>query len=88
MSPTSAPAGGVDVKWMDCTLCDGVDTTNDCSACGAERKLPLPGWSASMTQVPGPTELTVEPEIVHTPALEPSMLKLTGSPELAVALTV
>ncbi|MEP6978709.1 MAG: hypothetical protein ABI948_11715 [Thermoleophilia bacterium] len=32
--------------------------------------------------------MTVEPEIVQTPALEPSMLKATGSPELAVALIV
>jgi hypothetical protein len=38
--------------------------------------------------VPAPTGLTVEPEIVQTPALDPSMLKLTGSPELAEALTV
>ena len=35
--PTTAPAGGVDVKVIVCTLWDGAGlvTANDCCACGA-----------------------------------------------------
>jgi hypothetical protein len=47
----------------------------------------LPAWSAFTVQVPAPTRETVAPDTVHTPALLGAALKLTGSPELAVAET-
>jgi hypothetical protein len=37
-------------------------------------------------QVPAPTRETLEPETVHTPALDAAALKLTARPELAVAV--
>jgi hypothetical protein len=40
-----------------------------------------------MVQVPSPTSETVEPETVHTPALDGAAEYATGSPELAVAAT-
>ena len=45
----------------------------------------MPDWFALTVQVPAPTRETVEPETVQMPALLAAALKLTGSPELAVA---
>ena len=39
-------------------------------------------------QVPAPTNATVDPVTVQAPALDAAAEKVTGSPELAVALTV
>ena len=50
--------------------------------------MPFPGWSALTVHVPPATKETVEPEIVHTPALAGAMLKATARPELAVAETL
>ncbi len=41
-----------------------------------------------MTQVPTPVNDTVEPEIVHTALADGSMVSVTGSPEVAVAVAV
>jgi len=35
--PTSAESGGVDVKVIDCTLCEGMPTAKDCSTSEAGR---------------------------------------------------
>ena len=45
----------------------------------------MPDWFAFTVHVPVPTRETVEPETVQTPELLPAALKLTASPELAVA---
>lgn len=38
--------------------------------------------------VPAPVSEMVDPDIVHTPALPAAIVKVTVSPELAVALTL
>ena len=49
----------------------------------------LPGWLASMTQVPTPMNDTVEPEIEHTVVAVASIVNVTGRPDgVAVAVTV
>src|SRR5438309_11630235 len=83
-----APPGGVELKLIDCTLSDGVVTVNDCCTCTAGWNVPLPDWSAFTVHVPAPTNATVAPETVHTPALLASAENATGSRELAVAETV
>ena len=50
--------------------------------------MPLPAWSALIVQVPEPTNETVEPDTVHTPALAGAALNVTARPELAVPLTM
>jgi hypothetical protein len=52
----------------------------------AEIVPPFPGWVAVMEQVPTAIIVTVFPETVHTRGVVEA--KLTGSPELAVALMV
>ena len=52
-----------------------------CWAWRAAWYLVLPAWLASMTQVPGLSKVTVEPEIEHTERLAGSMLKVTGLPD-------
>ena len=46
----------------------------------------LPAWLAAIVQVPAATPVTVEPETVQMVVV--SELNVTGSPELAVALSV
>ena len=41
-----------------------------------------------IVQVPAPVSETVDPDTVHTPALPAAIVKVTVSPELAVALTL
>ena len=48
----------------------------------------MPAWLALIVQVPAPTKLTVEPEIVQIPALPVTIVKVTASPELAEAVTL
>ena len=57
-----------------------------CVACGAGLKLPLPAWLAATMQRPAAIALTVLPETLQM--LGERLLKVTGSPEDAVALTV
>src|SRR6185295_10016852 len=63
-------------------------TANDCCTCDAGFQLASPAWLALMTQVPAPMNDTVEPAIVHTVLAEASMVNVTVSPEVAVAVTV
>ena len=88
MEPTAEPAGGVELKLIDCTLSEGVVTAKDCCTCTAGWNVPLPAWSALTMQVPAPTNDTVEPETVHTPALLGSAENATAKPELAAAATM
>ena len=48
----------------------------------------MPAWLALIVQVPAPTKVTVEPEIVQTPAPPAAIVKVTARPELADAVTV
>jgi hypothetical protein len=50
--------------------------------------LVLPGWLASTWHVPTVLKSTVFPEMVHTPVLDESMVKVTVKPDVAVADTV
>ena len=86
--PAVAPTGGVEVKLIVCTLSDGVVTANDCCTCTAAWNVPFPGWSALTVHVPAPTNDTLAPATVHTPALLASAENATASPELDVADTV
>ena len=52
--------------------------------CGAALKLALPAWLAATTHEPAVTPVTVLPATVQTPVVVE--LKVTGNPELAVAL--
>jgi len=64
-------------------------TVIDCWTWGAAFQLVLPAWLASTTQVPAPAKLTTPAEIEHAPeVLEPSIVKLTVRPEVAVAVGV
>ena len=87
-APMTAPPGGVELKLIDCTLRVGVATANDCCTCAAGWNDPLPAWSALTMHVPAPTNDTVEPETVQTPALLASAENVTARPELAAAATV
>ena len=79
----------------DCTVCDGVDeaiakfaaglTVKLSATSGAAAYLELPAWLASIVQVPVATSVTVVPETVQTEAVAEE--KLTGSPEVAVAVS-
>ena len=88
--PAVAVDGAVDVKLIDCTLCDGVAlrTENDCCACGAARYLVSPGWFASIVHVPAPIGVTVEPVTAQMPASAGSAVNTTGSPDPAIAETM
>lgn len=48
----------------------------------------LPGCEAMISQASAPMKLTTLPLTVHTPVSSMWMAKLTGRPELAVAVTV
>jgi hypothetical protein len=48
----------------------------------------LPAWFARTVHIPSPVSETVDPETVHTPALDGAAAYVTVSPELAVAATV
>src|SRR4051794_21172914 len=85
--PTRALAGAVEVNEIVCGDLAAALTAKLCCFCGAACQLPFPAWSARTTQVPAPSKLTVEPPSEQTPALAAAMLKLTGRPALAVALT-
>src|SRR4051794_21075758 len=69
-------------------LCTPRATANDCCTSGAGLNVALPGWSASITHVPTLVNDTVAPAIVHTPAASALIENVTGSPEVAVAVTV
>jgi hypothetical protein len=56
-------------------------TVTVCWAWGAAWYLVLPAWLASMTQVPGLSKVTVEPEMEHAELLAGSMLKVTWLPD-------
>jgi hypothetical protein len=88
--PTAGAGGGVDLNVIVCGLAGGggTVTVNDCCTCGAAWYVPLPAWFALIVQVPAPTNDTVEPLIVQTPALAAAIVKVTARPELAVAETV
>ena len=87
--PTVVAGGAVDVKVIDCTLCDGIPlrTENDCLTWGAARYLESPGWFALIVQVPAPMGVTVESVTLHTPASAGSAVNTTGNPDPAVAET-
>src|SRR5260370_10788707 len=78
-------AGGVEVIVI---VCEPRPTAKDCWTCGAARELPLPAWFAGSGHVPPPTNATLAPETVQTPALPAEGEKATARPELAVAVTV
>jgi hypothetical protein len=48
----------------------------------------LPGWLASITQVPAAVKDTVEPAIEHTAVAAALIVNETGRPEVAVDVTV
>jgi hypothetical protein len=83
--PTTAVVGADDVKVI---VCEPLPTANDCCTCGAALKLVFPAWLASMTHVPTALKLTVEPLMEHTEVALESMVKVTVSPDVAVAVTV
>ncbi len=57
-----------------------------CPTVGAAKYALLPAWLASTPQLPGFSSVTTFPEMLQLPL--GTSEKLTGSPELAVALTV
>lgn len=62
-------------------------TAKVCCTCGAAEKEPSPPWSALRVQVPALTSVTTPLGLtVHTAAV--AVLKLTGKPDEAVAVTV
>ncbi len=63
-------------------------TAKLCCTCGAAFQFALPTWLALITQVPAPMKLTLLPAIEHTPLALASMVKATGSPDVAVPVTV
>jgi hypothetical protein len=81
MSPNTLSGSGLKV-----IVCDWEATVKLRETCGAGLKLALPAWLASIVQVPAETIVTVDPETVQT--LVVRVLKVTTSPELAVADTV
>ena len=84
-SPTSAFAGAVEVNMI---VCAAFPTRISCRACGAALNVVFPGWSASITHMPGPMNDTVAPESMQTLVATGSIARATVSPEDAVALTV
>ena len=82
--------GGDDVKLIDWTLCEAasVPIENDCCTGGAGLNLLLPRWVALIVHVPSPMRWTFTPVTLQIPALSPSVPNSTGSPELALALTL
>ena len=88
--PTAAPFGGLDVKLIDWTLCDGASEPieNDWSAAGAGRYLLLPLCDALIVHVPSPIRWTIAPVTLQMPALLLSAPNSTGRPEVALALTM
>ena len=85
-----AVEGGVEVKLIVWSLSDGagLPTMNDCCTCVAGWKASSPGWLASSVHVPASMAVTVSPEIAHTGALDWATATDTGSPEVAMAVTV
>ena len=80
--PTTASVGAVEVTWM---VWLALATWNCWVACCAASKYVLPAWSAVTTQVPTPTNDTVEPEIVHTVGVVvPKTIGLPDAPPVAV----
>ncbi|SDD68604.1 hypothetical protein SAMN05192589_10888 [Paracidovorax valerianellae] len=62
-------------------------TAKVCCTCGAAEKDPSPPWSALRVQVPALISVTTPLGLtVHTVAV--AVLKLTGKPDEAVAVTV
>ena len=66
----------------------GLPTAKDCCTGAAEWNVASPGWLASIVQVPASSAVTVAPEIAQTDALDWATASATGSPEVAVAVTV
>ena len=85
LPPTTALDGAVLVNEMDCAA---LFTVNDCCICGAAFQLLLPAWLASIVQVPPVRKVTTPAEMEQTEALDGSMVNVTGSPEVAVAVGV
>ena len=54
----------------------------------AALKFELPAWLASIAQLPAAVKLTTPPEMEQLALVVESMVKVTGSPELAVAVGV
>ena len=63
-------------------------TVKVCWTWGAALKLELPAWLASIVQLPAAVKLTTPPEMEQLAEVVESMVKVTGSPELAVAVGV
>ncbi len=64
----------------------GIVVLKLCVTCAAGLVLLLPAWLAALVQVPTATPVTVVPETVQIDAVR--LLKVTGSPDEAVALRV
>src|SRR5262245_58709768 len=65
-------------------VCDACTIANVRDTGGAALKPPPPAWIAVMVQLPRPVAVTAEPLTEQCP----KALKLTGSPDEAVAVTV
>src|SRR5262245_10613789 len=63
-------------------------TANDCWTWGAGANVALPAWFALITQVPVPMKDTVAPASEHTVLADASIVIVTGSPDVAVAVTL
>ena len=87
MLPTVALVGAVEVKVIVCG-CTTVVTGTICCTCTAGRKLVLPAWLASITQLPAALKVTTPPAIEQIVLEEESMVIVTARPELAVAVGV
>ncbi len=72
---------------MNVMLPAACPSMTDCCTCGAGAYSALPGWFASIVQVPMPMKVTFDPEIEHTLVVVESTVRVTGKPELAVAET-
>jgi hypothetical protein len=66
--------------------CDFRTTVKDCVTRAAAAQAALPAWSAATVHVPAATKVTVDPEMVQT--LVGVLVKVTGRPEVAVAVAV
>ena len=87
--PTGGFDGAVEVKEMVCDARGAATTFTVWDTCGAALKLALPAWSAWMTQDPVELNVTrLAPPIEHTALELPAMEKVTGRPEVAVAVGV
>ena len=79
----AAPVNGVGAVWKE--RVPPAATAKLSSASGAAAYAASPGCVAATVQVPGPSSVNTVPCNVHVPGV--SDVRLTGSPELAAALT-